>query len=295
MRRLPSTTEAGAPLPLQVGGDGVTAWRVVVADDEPMARDRIRRLLAEWPAYAIVRECEDGEQAVDAIIAERPDVVLLDVRMPGLDGMDVAAALAVPLGQAAPVVVFVTAFDAYAVKAFEAGALDYLLKPVDRDRLGRALDRVEFRLRAQAAAQTERRAARERDEGTLDPVLDPAVGVFLDTLRRERAYPTRFLVRDAKGMYFIRADDVDWVGAEGNYVGLHAGGRMHLVRDTITAFTARLDPERFVRVHRSAVINIDRLSRLEPHDHGEYVLTMRDGSRLTSSRAYSAQLRALLR
>ncbi len=274
-------------------------WRVVVADDEPLARERIRRLLAEWPAYTIVRECEDGEQAVDAIVAERPDVVLLDVRMPGLDGMEVAAALTVPLGRAAPVVVFVTAFNAYAVKAFEAGALDYLLKPVDRDRLGRALarveDRLESRLWAQAGAQTERRAASECDDGALAPVLDAAVSTFLDTLRRERAYPTRFLVRDAKGMYFVRADDVDWVGAEGNYVGLHVGGRTHLVRDTMTAFAARLYPERFVRVHRSAIVNIDRLNRIEPHDHGEYVLTMRDGSRLTSSRAYSARLRALLR
>lgn len=260
-------------------------WRVVVADDEPLARERIRRLLAEWPSYKIVRECEDGEQAVDAIVAERPDVVLLDVRMPGLDGMEVAAALATTLGQAAPavpIVVFVTAFDSYAVQAFEAGALDYLLKPVDRDRLGRALARIEARLEARA-------------DRVLAPALDPALAAFLDTLRRERAYPTRFLVRDAKGMYFVPVDDVDWVGAEGNYVGLHTGGRMHLVRDTMKSFASRLDPERFVRVHRSALVNIDRLKRVEPHAHGEYVLTMRDGSRMTSSRAYSAQLRALLR
>ena len=254
--------------------------RVVVADDEPLARERLRMLLAAHPAHEVVAECEDGAQAVEAIATLAPDLVLLDIRMPALSGIEVVEALAAGDGPA-PAVVFVTAYDEYALRAFEVSALDYLLKPVDQERLDRAL------------AKAARRPA--APDGSDGPALDPALRTFLETLRAERAYPARFLVRDAKGLYFVRADEVEWVDAQGNYVALHARGRVHLVRDTMRAFEAKLDPTRFVRVHRSAIVNLDHVQRLEPHAHGEYVITLRDGTRLTSSRAHGTRLHALLR
>ena len=253
--------------------------RVVVADDEPLARERLRMLLAAHPAHEVVAECEDGAQAVEAIATLEPDIVFLDIRMPALSGIEVVEALAAGEGPV-PAVVFVTAYDEYALRAFEVSALDYLLKPVDQERLDRAL------------AKSARRAAAPAAPGA---ALDPALQAFLETLRAERAYPARFLVRDAKGLYFVRADEVEWVDAQGNYVALHARGRVHLVRDTMRAFERKLDPARFVRVHRSAIVNLDHVQRLEPHAHGEYVITLRDGTRLTSSRAHGTRLHALLR
>ena len=256
--------------------------RVVIADDEPLARERIASLLAGRAGYDVVAECEDGAQAVDAILARRPDLVFLDIKMPALDGLEVVEALGGALGDAPPEVVFVTAFDEFALRAFEVSAADYLLKPVDRERLDRALARVEARLTA-------------RRQGGAPAPLDPALRDFLQRLRDERAYPARFLVRASHGLYFVRAAEVEWVDAAGNYVRLHARGKAHLVRDTMRAFEAKLDPTTFVRVHRSAIVNLDHVQRLEPHAHGEYVITLRDGTRLTSSKAHGTRLHALVR
>ncbi|HEX7240184.1 MAG TPA: LytTR family DNA-binding domain-containing protein [Longimicrobiaceae bacterium] len=258
-------------------------WRVLLADDEPLARERLRMLLDDRPEWEVVAECEHGAEAVEAILATRPDLVFLDVRMPELDGLEVAEALAAEAerGTPPPVVVFVTAFEEHALRAFEVNARDYLTKPVDRERLDRALARAAEALARPAAGA---------------PVLDPSLAAFLETLRSERGFPVRFPVRDAKGgLYFVRADEIDWVDAQGNYVRLHAGGRGHMVRDTMQRFAAKLNPETFVRVHRSAIVNVDRLVRVEPYARGEYTLTLRDGTRLTSSRAYSEGLRRLIR
>ena len=249
--------------------------RILVADDEPLARERIRGLLARLPAYEIVAECGDGASTVEAILRERPDIVLLDIRMPELDGFEVLAALEGM--EAAPAVVFTTAHSEYAVRAFEVRATDYLLKPFDRARLERALVSAAER-RARAPAQ-----------------VDEDLRAILGSLRARERYPPRFLVRSSGEMYFVRAADIDWVDAQGNYVRLHAAGRTHLVRDTMKEFAAKLDPSVFVRVHRSAIVNIDRIARLEPYVHGEYVITLRDGTRLTSSRAHSEGLHSLLR
>jgi two-component system LytT family response regulator len=254
--------------------------RVVIADDEPLARERVRSMLAGRPEYAIVGEAADGAEAVELIVHEHPDVVFLDIKMPELDGFEVVEALDAGADHASPAIVFVTAFGEYAVKAFEVRALDYLLKPFDRARFDRALE--------SAAARSGRPPA--DDSGRVDPALRE----ILQQLRPERRYPARFLVRSANRMYFVRVEDVDWMDAAGNYVRLHSGGRAHLVRDTMKAIEARLDPERFVRIHRSAIVNIERVTQIEPYLHGEYVLTLRDGTKLTSSRAHSAALRALL-
>jgi two-component system LytT family response regulator len=251
--------------------------RVLVADDEALARARIVQLLSRRAGYEIVAEADTGTAAVDAILVEEPDVVFLDVRMPGLSGLEVAQAVDTD-DRAAPVIVFVTAHDEFALAAFDVAAADYLLKPVDRERFERALERVENRLQAARGAG-----------------LDPAMRSILEALQSQRAFPRRFLVRATKGYYFVKADDVEWVDAQGNYVRLHAGGRAHMIRATMKAFAAQLDPERFVRVHRSAIVAVDCVERIEPHVHGEYRLTLRDGTRLTSSRAHSDALRALLR
>ena len=183
-------------------------------------------------------------------------------------------------GERVPALVFVTAYDVHAVRAFDLNAIDYLLKPVDVERFDRALDRVEARLR-------ERTALLAADDG--------AVRAVLAALRPPPAYPERFVVRDARGLYFVRAADVERVEADGNYVALWVRGRSHLVRETMKGIEAKLDPARFVRVHRSAIVNVDCVRRLEPWAHGEYVITMQDGTRLTSSRTHSERLQRLLR
>jgi two-component system, LytTR family, response regulator len=249
--------------------------RTLIADDEPLARTRVRMMLEGRRGYEIVAECADGPETVEGIIEHAPSLVFLDIKMPALDGFDVLEAL--DAAQIPPAIVFVTAFDAYALKAFDISAVDYLLKPFNAARFEQALARAEARLDRQS------------------PVIDTDLRAFLETLRSQRAHPDRFLVRAANHLYFVRETDIEWVDAADNYVRLHAGGRAHFVRDTMKSFAAKLRPDRFVRVHRSIIINLDHIQRLEPHGHGEYLITMRDGSRVTSSRSYSQQLQELLR
>jgi two-component system LytT family response regulator len=250
--------------------------RVLVADDEPLSRDRIRIMLGADAGYLIVAECGDGPSAVEGILAHRPEIVFLDIRMPGLDGLEVLAALdevATP-----PAVIFVTAHDAYAVKAFNVGAVDYLLKPFDAERFAAALARAEVRLQGGGGA-----------------ALEPALKVLLQQVKARHLYPERFLVRAAKHLYFVKAAEIEWLDGASNYVRLHIGGRAHLVRDTLKAIASKLPPDRFVRVHRSVIVNVDRIRRLEPSGHGEYLIMLEDGTRLTSSRGHSKELQALLR
>ncbi len=249
-------------------------WRVIVVDDEPLARERLRTLLASHEEFELVAECGDGEEAVVAIHRHAPDLVFLDVQMPEVDGFGVLRMLD---ESRLPEVVFVTAFDAYALRAFDVNAVDYLLKPFDRARFERALARASDALRARTNGEPSAQLAS-----------------LLAQLRTDRGRAGRFVVRSGSKLHFVREDDVDWIDAQGNYVRLHAQGREHLVRETMAGVEARLDASRFVRVHRSAIVNIERIVSLEPYFHGEYVLTMKDGAKLTSSRTYSGRLRELL-
>lgn len=254
----------------------MTAFRVGIADDEPLARERIRSLLDGRPEYEIVVECSDGAEAATALRERDLDVFFLDVQMPDLDGFQ---ALEAAEGASLPIIVFVTAFHDYAIRAFEVRALDYLLKPFDRARFDETLLRVKEQLatrRARLLAPDVVQLLRELSAGTSE------------------TYISRFPVKSRGEIYFVRADDVDWIDADGNYVALHAAGRTHLVRETIKSVESRLDPAKFVRVHRSAIINVDRLKKLQPYFHGEYVVTLNDGTTLTSSRSYSDRLRALV-
>jgi two-component system LytT family response regulator len=254
----------------------VTVVKVAIADDEPLARERLRAMLEGRDGYRIVAECNDGVQTAEALSRRDIDLLFLDVQMPGLDGFQILeAADAAPL----PMIVFVTAFNDYALRAFDVSALDYLLKPFDRDRFEKTLARVEERLATRQAS------------GISEEIRELLRGL---STTAAPGHVSRFPVRANGEIYFVRVEDVDWIDAEGNYVALHAAGRRHLVRDTIKSLETRLDPAKFVRVHRSAIINVDRLRKLQPYFHGEYVITLQDGTTLTSSRTYSEKLRALL-
>lgn len=247
--------------------------RALVVDDEPLARERIRTLLADEADIEVVAECGDGVEAVRAIEELDPDLVFLDVQMPEVDGFEVLEAIG---PDRAPVVVFVTAYDEYAIRAFDVHALDYLLKPFDRERFEEAVGRARASVRARAGVDREKLAR------------------LLDELREERRYLERIVVKTAGRVVFLAVDEIDWIGGAGNYIELHAGGRKHLVRDTLKAMESKLDPDTFVRVHRSHIVNLDRVRAMEPWFHGEYVLTLEDGTELRASRTYSDRLRRFL-
>ena len=257
--------------------------RVAIVDDEPLARERLRGLLTTRPEFDVVAECHDGAQAVEMLAELGPDLVFLDVQMPELDGFSVLEGLSETLGEERlPGVVFVTAYDSYAMKAFEVNALDYLLKPFDRTRFDKALERALLRLK--------------RTEGVAES--DRELRDFVGKLRADREaagrHAERLVVRTNGKIYFVRVRDVDWMEGDGNYVKIHTQGRAHLLRETLKSIESRLDPRRFVRVHRSSIVNVDRIVSLEPYFHGEYVLTMQDGAKVTSSRSYSEAIRKLI-
>ena len=234
--------------------------RAALVDDEPLGRERIRALLADEKDVALVGEYRNGEEALTGILESAPQVLFLDVQMPGMDGFGLVQLLEAELPpDQRPFIVVVTAYDEYALRAFDVSAVDYLLKPFDRARFRAALARARARV-----------SERPRPEA-------------------------RFVVRMASRMTLVRAADVEWIAGEGNYARLHSGVRRHLVRETLKSVEARLDPSKFVRVHRSAIVNVDCVATLEPHVHGQYVLTMKDGARITSSRTHSGKLRALLK
>lgn len=262
-------------------------WRVLVVDDEPLARDNVRHLLARAPDITSVLECEGGREAVDVILRERPDLVFLDVQMPELDGFDVLREVG---PERMPPVIFVTAFDRYAVRAFEANALDYLLKPFGDRRFQESLER----------------ARRQREQGR-DRAMLERLSALLDSHRAsapepERAPPPpedgyieRIAVKTGGKVLLLPVEELDWCEAEGNYVVLHSGGRSPMLRETLNRVEQLLDPRRFVRVHRSTLVNVDRIRELEPDVDKGWVVVLRDGTRLRLSPNRKAAVEALLR
>ena len=260
--------------------------RAIVADDERLARDRIRRLLDEEPDVEVVAECADGDAAVDAIRTHRPDLAFLDVQMPGRDGLAVVDALR---GEPMPVVVFATAFDEYAIRAFEVHALDYLVKPFNPRRFRAAVARAREALSQGRGAHEERLLALVQQltdaQRDLERRLD-AAGSRPAATGRVEAWLDRITVRAKGRIHFVRVADVDWIGSAGNYVELHVGTAVHTVRESLTGLAARLDPERFVRIHRTTVVNVDRIREIQPWFSGDYVVLMHSGAKLTMSRNY---------
>jgi two-component system, LytTR family, response regulator len=249
--------------------------RVVVVDDEDLPRQRIVDLVRRTPDLELVGEADDGANALDRIEELRPDLVFLDIQLPELDGFELVAALG---KSRLPAIVFVTAYDEYAVRAFEVDAIDYLLKPVRPERFTEAVQRV--RARASGA----------RDNSS----LDASIRSLASRAVADRGYPTRFVARRGSKHYFVRVADVDWIDADGNYARLHTASRSHLIRETMKSIASRLDPARFVRIHRSAIVAVDAIETIEARDQGEYVVTVRGGVKLVSSRGYSANVRSLL-
>jgi two-component system LytT family response regulator len=246
---------------------------VLIADDEAPARRKLARFLGDHGDVAIVAEASNGLDTLDLIARTKPALVFLDVNMPDLDGIGVAEALA--RAETPPAIVFVTAYDAFAVKAFELSALDYLLKPYDRDRFERAL------ARARRAVAT--------------PAAPADLAALLAGIRKEERYLRRLLIPNEGRSFFVAAADIVRLEADGNTVGVHAaGGKRYALRATLESLEARLDPEQFARVHRSHVVNIDAIAEIAPWFHGDYQLTLRDGTQLAWSRRYAAKRPDLL-
>ncbi len=239
--------------------------RALIVDDEPLARDGMRLMLRAMSDVDIVGEAGDGVAAVRAIATLRPDVVLLDIQMPGMSGFDVLAQTA---PEHLPLIVFVTAHDEHALKAFNVHAFDYLLKPVNRERLTEAMSRVRADLS---------RGAPDRDR-VLDVLQDPAVE------RPPRAL--RFTVRDRDRYVLVRASDIDWIEAAANYVRLNTRGRGFMLRMTLVEMERRLDPAEFIRIHRSTIVNASRITEIRPDAHGDYDVVLTEGRTLKMSRSY---------
>ena len=244
--------------------------RALIVDDEPLARERIRMLLESEPGIEIVAECRNGTEALRAVGELAPDLVFLDVQMPELTGFDVLYRLD-PASM--PVIIFVTAYDQYALQAFEVSALDYLLKPFDRERFTKALTR--------ARAELDRRKAGSVNEQVLK---------LLSELQRSKKHLEKLIVRAGGRVFFLRADEIDWIEAAGNYVRLHAGKEEYLYRETMTKLESQLNPERFARIHRSTIVNVDRIKELQPWFRGDYMVVLRDSRKLVLSRGYRSRL-----
>lgn len=248
--------------------------RTLVVDDESLARERILDMLARDPEIEVIGECANGQEAIETIESLSPDLIFLDVEMPGIDGFGVLEALS---PNRIPTIIFVTAYDQYAVRAFEVFALDYLLKPFDQERFDLAL------------ARAKRNLSTARSESLNQRILDA-----LEEIRTKPVHLERLVIKMNGHVFFVKADEIDWLEAEGNYVRLHTGKESYLLRDTISALETQLDPKRFIRVHRSAIVNIDRITELQPWFHGEYRIILQEGVQLTLSRTYRDKLHELL-
>ena len=244
--------------------------RTLIVDDEPLGRERIRTLLAGDPEIEVIGECSDGRQAITAIEQRNPDLVFLDVQMPEVDGFCVLDAIC---GGRMPAIVFVTAYDRYAVRAFEVHALDYLLKSFDRERFAAALQRA-------------KEAIRRSREGALSERL----AGLIEDLEAKKDRLTRLVIKSAGRIVFLRVEEIDWIEAADNYVRVHAGKEAHLIRETLQSMEKRLDPTRFLRIHRSSLVNLERIRELRPVFHGDYLVRLTDGTELTLSRNYRGKL-----
>lgn len=248
--------------------------RTLIVDDEPLARERLRKLIEAEGDLEVIQECGDGVEAVEAIETRQPDLVFLDIQMPELDGFGVLEQVAV---SQLPVVVFVTAYSQHAIRAFEVHALDYLLKPFTRDRFKQAITRVRSHLE-------------QRQTGELNRKLS----ALLEEMRPDPKAPARLAVKADGRVLLLKVEDVDWVEGADNYVNLHIGKSSYLLRETMGAIEKRLESHHFIRVSRSAIVNLDRIKELQPMFHGDYAVILRDGTRLSLSRTHRDKLQTLL-
>jgi two-component system, LytTR family, response regulator len=251
--------------------------RALIVDDEPLARRGIRARLGRFTDFEVAGECTNGRDAITAIATLAPDLVFLDVQMPGTDGFAVVRSVG---AERMPLVVFVTAHDAHALRAFDAHALDYLLKPIDDDRFAEAIERV-------------RRRMSEREDSALGRRLAALLGAAGDSGEVARR-DGRLAIKDRGRVVLLSQDEVDWVEAEGDYVRIHTGGKRYLLRETMAAMEARLDASRFTRIHRSALVNLARVRELRPYGARDSLVVLNDGTQLKLSRGYRERLQMAL-
>jgi two-component system LytT family response regulator len=248
--------------------------RVLLVDDEPLAREMLREMLQNDSQVVIVGESCNGREALEAIRVHSPDVLFLDVQMPEVGGFEVLASLG---KEKIPHVIFVTAYDQYAVRAFEVHALDYLLKPFDQERFDAAWQRAKAQI------------LRDRATG-----MDQRIVSLLEELKAGKKYLERLVIKANGRIYFLETNEIDWIEAEGNYVSVHSAKKSHLLRETISSLESQLDPKKFVRIHRSSIVRIDQIQELQPWFHGEYRIILHDGTQLTLSRNHRDKLQGAL-
>jgi len=248
--------------------------RVLIVDDEPLARDRIREMLKDHTEFEVIGEAQNGQGAVHSVVKLNPDLLFLDVQMPGLDGFDVLQRLDV---EHLPVVIFVTAYDQHAIRAFNVHAVDYLMKPFDRKRFAEALDHARVFLKGTKGPDTTR-------------ILS-----MLEDLKPRARYLERFAIKNGETVFFVRADEVDAIEAEGNYVRIRLGNSSHLLRDTLTNIEEQINPQVFVRIHRRTIVNINRVKELQTWARGEYRVVLLTGAHYTLSRGYRQHFESFIR
>ena len=248
--------------------------RTIIVEDEPLARERMLNLLETDDDIVVCAECGDGRSAVTKITELKPDLVFLDIQMPELDGFGVLAELSMPK---LPAVVFVTAYDQFALKAFEVHAVDYLLKPFDRERFREAVQRAKTRIAS-----------------TQSPPADEGLRALIADLRPELKAVQKIAIKSTGRVTFVKVEDIDWAEAADNYVNIHAGTASHLIRETMTSLAARLPAEKFVRINRSCIVNLERVKEMQPMFHGEYTVFLNNGTKLVLSRNYRGSLSRLM-
>jgi two-component system LytT family response regulator len=261
--------------------------RALVVDDEILARKALKAMLNDDPEMEVIAECRNGKEAVNAIRKESPDIVFLDIQMPEMDGFQVIEEVGV---SGMPVTVFVTAFDKYALRAFEAHALDYLLKPFDHDRFDTVLLRAKTFVRQQKLGEINESlfaVLKDLKPKSNESPLETDKGAHKDPI-------DRVVIKSGGRIYFLRIEEIDWVEGTSNYLSLHSASGTHLIRETMGNFHAKLDSRKFLRIHRSTIVNIERIKDIRPLFKGEYVITLTSGKRLKASRGYRREIQALL-
>jgi two-component system, LytTR family, response regulator len=248
--------------------------RALIVDDEPLGRTLIRELLRGDSEIEVVGECSNGGEAINSMADLRPDLVFLDVQMPEIDGFEMLAALDAVRW---PMIIFVTAYENYAVRAFEVRAVDYLLKPFDRERFERCIQRAKAQLRLERRSEVNER-----------------ILALLEEQKAKTKYLERVVIKSNGRVFFLKTSEIDWIEAAGNYVSLHVKKESYLLRETIGGMESQLDPAMFPRIHRSQIVNLDRIRELRPWSHGDYHVILRDGIQLTLSRTYRDRLHQLL-
>jgi two-component system, LytTR family, response regulator len=252
----------------------VNKIKALIVDDEPLARDRIRELLKDHPDVAVIAEARNGQEAIDSVASHNPDLVFLDIQMPDLDGFDVLQNLNV---EKLPVIIFVTAYDQYALRAFDVHAVDYLTKPFDRERFAKAVEQAKVFLK-----------------GTKEPDTARILSM-LQELRAGARYLERFAIKNGETVFFVRAEDVDAIEAQGNYVRLSLASSSHLLRDTLNNVESQINPRMFVRIHRRTIVNIDRIKEVQTWARGEYRVVLSTGAHYTLSRGYRQHFEKFIR